>query len=198
MATMRCCRWFMSVRVRWLAPVIASSIDQLEMRAPRPFIRSTNPGKLVSMVSAPVTSIGSLESKSEDQKAHGDAVVHAQHRWCSRLAAGRCIPRRSGCPRPSSTVTPAALSPSAISSRRSLSLTRSSARPVIRVLPCGHRRRRPPGSGIHRSSRGLAPAARRSPLTAACRRLRSRRRRFAGGELAITLLNSISPISSRR
>ena len=104
------------------------------MRHPRPFIRPRKPGKLVSMASAPSTVTGSPGQAAQHEEAHGDPVVElGVDRPRRRRAARR--PRRSGRrPRPR-TRTPQAARPCAMVARRSLSLTRSSARPRMTVRP---------------------------------------------------------------
>ena len=75
-----------------------------EIRAPSPFISSTKPGKLVSMVRAVVDGDGPGRRHAQHQERHGDAVIERRRDPARRRrgAGGRC-PRRSGCrcpPRP--------------------------------------------------------------------------------------------------
>ena len=112
-----------------LSPARVSSTPR-----PSPRISSTKPGKLVAMNAASSTCTGFSLRGAQHQRRHGDAVIHV---GLDQAAAGRrgrwpCTIRSS----PSiSTSTPLTRSRAAVASSRSDSLTRSSLRPRMRVVP---------------------------------------------------------------
>ena len=132
----------------------ARAVTPSTRRAERRSSARRNPGKLVSMKLASSTATGCAGRQAQHQRAHRQPVVHVgRDQAAARRRARRCRARSGRRPR-SPPRTPLAASSAAVAASRSLSFTRSSFRPRIRVVPSR-------AGGSHRQDRVFVDHARR-------------------------------------